>query len=181
VEDILNAFGNRAFGALMLVFAAPNALPLPPGASAILGAPLLFITAQLMIGRPVLWLPGFIARRSMARETFVGIVGKLVPLLRRSERYVGPRLTSLVAPAPERLIGAACLALALVLFLPIPLGNMLPGFTIAAFALAIVERDGVLALVGWLATAGSALLMAAVSTAVVAGAEALIGMARGFF
>ena len=52
--NVLDAFGDRAFGALMLVFAAPNMLPLPPGMSAVLGAPLLFVTAQLMLGRPTL-------------------------------------------------------------------------------------------------------------------------------
>ena len=54
IGDVLNAFGDRAFGALMLLFAAPNMLPLPPGMSAVLGAPLLFITAQLMLGRSTL-------------------------------------------------------------------------------------------------------------------------------
>ncbi len=34
--DVLDAFGDRAFGALMLVFAAPNMLP--PGMSAVPGA-----------------------------------------------------------------------------------------------------------------------------------------------
>ena len=37
IGDVLNAFGDRAFGALMLLFAAPNVLPLPPGMSAVLG------------------------------------------------------------------------------------------------------------------------------------------------
>ena len=38
ISDVLTAFGDRAFGALMLFFAAPNALPMPPGVSAIFGA-----------------------------------------------------------------------------------------------------------------------------------------------
>ena len=39
VADVLEAFGDRAFGAVLAVFAAPLALPMPPGVSAILGAP----------------------------------------------------------------------------------------------------------------------------------------------
>src|SRR5918993_1800459 len=66
--DVLDAFGDRAFGALMLLFAAPNMLPLPPGLSAVLGAPLLFVTAQLMLGRPTLWMPRFICRQSIRRD-----------------------------------------------------------------------------------------------------------------
>ena len=49
--DVVRALGERGFGALILVFAAPNLIPLPPGASFVFGVPLVFITAQLMIAR----------------------------------------------------------------------------------------------------------------------------------
>src|SRR5215203_5411042 len=65
IRDVLDAFGDRAYGALMLLFAAPNVLPMPPGTSAVLGAPLLFVTAQLMLGRPTVWTPRFICERSI--------------------------------------------------------------------------------------------------------------------
>ena len=43
VADIRDAMGDRAFGALMFVLAAPNALPVnAPGVSVVLGIPLLF-------------------------------------------------------------------------------------------------------------------------------------------
>ena len=79
IGDVLNAFGDRAFGALMLLFAAPNVLPLPPGMSAVLGAPLLFITAQLMLGRATLWMPRFICERSISRDFFALLTAKLSP------------------------------------------------------------------------------------------------------
>ncbi|MBI5941488.1 MAG: exopolysaccharide biosynthesis protein, partial [Caulobacterales bacterium] len=81
VQDVLEAFGDRAFGALMFVFAAPAALPMPPGFSAILGAPLLFITAQLMVGRRTLWLPRVISGRTMKLSDFVSVMEKLSPYL----------------------------------------------------------------------------------------------------
>jgi hypothetical protein len=172
VADILNAFGDRAFGALMLVFAAPNILPLPPGTSAVLGAPLLFVTAQLMTGRTSLWMPRLICERSISRNVFSTLTSKLKPVLQRSERYLKPRLTGLLQPASERIIGAACLLLALILFLPIPFGNIPPALAISAFALGILERDGVAALLGWVTTAGSLLILAAISSAIVAGISA---------
>ena len=71
VGDLLHALGDRATGALLFIFAFPNILPVPPGTSAILGAPLVFLAAQLTFGmRP--WLPGIISRRSMARADFHG-------------------------------------------------------------------------------------------------------------
>src|SRR5215212_8704038 len=116
IGDVLNAFGDRAFGALMLVFAAPNMLPLPPGMSAVLGAPLLFVTAQLMLGRPTLWMPHFICERSISRDLFALLTAKLSPILHRAERFLRPRISLLLHPVPERIVGGACLLLAIILF-----------------------------------------------------------------
>jgi hypothetical protein len=174
IGDVLNAFGDRAFGALMLLFAAPNLLPLPPGMSAVLGAPLLFVTAQLMLGRPSLWMPRLICERSISRDFFILLTAKLSPVLQRAERFLRPRLGMLFHPLPERIVGAACLLLAVILLLPIPFGNIPPAFAIAAFALGILERDGLATLVGWLASMGSLLILAAISSAIVAGIRAVI-------
>jgi len=172
--DVLDAFGDRAFGALMLLFAAPNMLPLPPGLSAVLGAPLLFVTAQLMLGRPTLWMPRFICRQSIPRDSFALLTTKLSPVLQRAERILRPRLPLLLHPVNERIVGAACLLLAIILFLPIPFGNIPPAWAIAAFALGILERDGLATLIGWFGTIGSILILAAVSSAIVAGIDAFL-------
>ena len=171
---MLNAFGDRAFGALMLLFAAPNMLPLPPGMSAVLGAPLLFITAQLMLGRSTLWMPRVIFEQSISRDFFALLTAKLSPVLHRVERFLRPRMSMLLHPVPERLAGGACLVLAVILFLPIPFGNIPPAFAIAAFALGILERDGMATVLGWLATIGSVLILAAISSAIIAGVSAFL-------
>jgi hypothetical protein len=64
--------------------------------------------------------------------------------------------------------------LAVILFLPIPFGNIPPAFAIAAFALGILERDGLATLVGWLSTIGSFLILAAISSAIIAGLTAFL-------
>jgi hypothetical protein len=174
IADILAAFGDRAFGALMLVFAAPNALPTPPGTSSVLGAPLLFITFQLMIGRSVLWLPRLITNRSVARTDFARLVDRMAPWLEKAERLLRPRLTILIGPVADRFIGAACLLLAVILFLPIPLGNMVPALAIAAFAIGLIERDGAAVSVGWAATAAAAGILVAISAALWAALRAFL-------
>ncbi|HMG49819.1 MAG TPA: exopolysaccharide biosynthesis protein [Inquilinus sp.] len=174
IADILAAFGDRAFGALMLVFAAPNALPTPPGTSSVLGAPLLFITFQLMIGRPVLCLPRLITQRSVARADFARLVDRMAPWLEKAERLLRPRLTILIGPVADRFIGAACLLLAVILFLPIPLGNIVPALAIAAFAIGLIERDGVAVSVGWAATAAAAGILVAISAALWAALRAFL-------
>ncbi len=62
IGDLLHALEHRALAALMFVFAVPNCIPVPPGVSAVLGAPLLFLSVQLMLGQRA-WLPRFINDR----------------------------------------------------------------------------------------------------------------------
>lgn len=168
VSDVLEAFGDRAFGALMFVFAAPLALPMPPGASAILGAPLLFITAQWMVGRKTLWLPKIVSERTMSRSDFAVLLEKVTPFLAWLEGHLRRRLSFLYGRVFDRLTGLMCLVLALIVFLPIPFGNMLPSFALAVFGLGLAERDGVAALVGWSASALSVAILAVLSKAIIA-------------
>jgi hypothetical protein len=168
--DLLETFRERAFGALIFIFAAPNAIPIPlPGLSALLGVPLVLLTAQLLIGRSKPWLPAFIRNRSFARSKFATVVGRLVPWLERAERLVRPRLLTLSEPTGERLIGLAALLLALLLFAPLPFGNMLPGLALALFGIGLIERDGIAIIAGaCVGIAGLALLSGAVYGLIVA-------------
>jgi hypothetical protein len=157
IQDVIDALGEQAAPALTLLLALPNIVPVPPGTSAILGAPLLFLTAQLALGlRP--WLPKVIAQRSMRREDFAALVRRITPWLAKAEGLLKPRLQLLVAPGFRHLVGIVCLLLASVLFLPIPLGNMLPALAICLLALGLLERDGLWILAG-LITAASAVAL----------------------
>ena len=169
VADIFQAMGDRAFGALILIFALPNVIPTPPGTSALTGAPLVFLSAQLMLGQSP-WLPRIIADRSMTRSDFASIVSRISPWLARGERMLRPRLSFLIYPPAEYVIGLLCLILAIILTLPVPLGNILPAIAICLFSCGILERDGVFVLLG---TA-----MFAVSVSVVAGV--LYALLKGF-
>ncbi|WP_222291939.1 exopolysaccharide biosynthesis protein [Rhizobium leguminosarum] len=154
IGDIFDTMGDRAISALMLIFALPNAFPTPPGTSAVLGAPLVFLAAQLTFGlKP--WLPKVIADRSMRREDFETIVGRIHRWLAWAERMLKPRLAIFAEPPAEYLAGAACLLLSIVLLLPVPLGNILPAVTISVFAFGILGRDGLFALIGFVMTAVS--------------------------
>lgn len=141
INDLLSALGDRARGALLFIFAFANLLPAPPGASAVLGAPLIFLATQLMFRLPA-WLPAFIGQRSMSHSNFASLAGKTVPWLVRAEKFLRPRLTVLVHPSMECAVGLVCLLLAIVLVLPIPLGNVLPALAISLLALGVLERDG---------------------------------------
>lgn len=149
MADIRNAMGDRAFGALMFVFAAPNTLPVnAPGVSVVLGIPLLFLSLQLMVGFPVPWLPRALVQHTVRRERFAKVMQYVVPWMRRAEKLSRPRWSWLAVGLAERLIGLWCAVLSIVLILPIPFGNMGPGIAICVLAFALLERDGKAALTG---------------------------------
>jgi len=168
IGDLLDALGDRAIGALLFVFAVPNILPMPPGTSAVLGAPLLFLAAQLTFGmRP--WLPSIISKRSMARSDFHSMVGRVIPWLQRAEKLMRPRLTVLALPPVEYAVGLVCLLLAIVLTLPVPLGNMLPALSISLFALGLLARDGWAIVVGLISAVASAVVVSGVIWGIIKG------------
>jgi hypothetical protein len=181
VADLLETFGDRAFGALMFVFAAPLVLPMPPGVSALLGAPLIFITGQWMLGRRTLWLPKALLERTMSKSDFRSLTEKLKPYLGKLERRLKPRLTFMYNPVGDRLVGLLCFVLALIVFLPIPFGNMLPSLAIAAFAIGGAERDGLAAIFGWIAAVISIAVLWFFSRAIWAAVVAFFSTLAGMF
>lgn len=165
IADMMARLNDRAFGALMFIFAVPNAVPTPPGTSLLLGAPLVFLSIQLAIGRSSPWLPRLIAGRSLLLSDFARIVARVAPVIARAERLMRPRLPLLATRPFDQLMGITCLLLAVVIFLPIPLGNMPPAVAICMFSLALLEKDGLV----WLLAMLAAILSIALVSGVVYG------------
>lgn len=181
IGQLVDSLGERGFGALMFIFAVPNIIPTPPGTSAILGLPLVILTWQVLIGRQSLWLPAMVRERRISGDMLRTFVNKVTPVMTRLERVLRPRLSLIVnSNAAERAIGLVAFPLSLILFLPIPFGNMLPAAAIACLALGLAERDGVAVAFGYVLSLVSVGVLAAVSSAlyiaVVAFFRALFGL-----
>ncbi|MGQ0665283.1 MAG: exopolysaccharide biosynthesis protein [Pseudomonadota bacterium] len=173
IGDLLAAFGDRAFGVLMLVFALPNAVGLGaiPGVSTVFGLPQVILALQMTIGFERPWMPAWLLERGIARTDFASMVDKSMPYLVKAERILRPRWTMLASGPAERILGVAFLVPAIVVSLPIPLGNWLPAVAIGIMAIGLIERDGLAV------SAGTA--VGVVSVALAAGVV-LGGAAAGF-
>jgi len=156
---------DRAWGGLLLVFAAINLLPLPPGVTTVTGIPLLVITAQMAWGKARPWFPKKLDKRGIARAQLAKLSEKLAPWERRVERIFKPRLCSLTGHRAARVIGAISFLLSVIVWLPIPLGNHVPAAAITLFALSLIYRDGVLAILGGITTAAGIALVSLTVTA----------------
>jgi hypothetical protein len=169
IHELSVKFGDRAFGGLLICLAIPNLAPLPPGSSTILAAPLIFAASQLAFGRGSIWLPRFIRERSISRQAFSHFVNFSLPLLKGAEQLIRPRYSIFLN---DRVIGMICLVLAIILFLPIPFGNLLPALAICAFGLSLIHRDGLAALFGVAIAIVSLVVVVLVSGTIILGVHA---------
>jgi hypothetical protein len=161
--EVIDAFGASALAGMLLVFGLACALPLPPGATTVFGLPLLLLAPQLLFDQPGPWLPRKLRDRRMKMPELRRVFERMTPWLRRMESVSRPRLAFAVGRSGRRLMGLICTLLAVVLILPIPLGNMLPAATVSIFSLALIQRDGAVAMAGYVFAAASvgALVLAA--------------------
>jgi hypothetical protein len=152
--DLAAQLHGRAWGGLLLIFAAINLLPLPPGTSVFFAVPILIVSAQMVAGRESPWFPRRIDKRGVKKSELQRLVDKMGWVEVRVERIFRPRLARLTGATAARLIGAVCFLLALVAAIPIPLFHMAPAAAIVLFGLALIYRDGALVIVA----AGAAVL-----------------------
>lgn len=149
--DIVAVLGERAFGPALLIFALPIAIPSVPGTSLLLGLPLMLITLQMLVGRETLWLPPFLARKSIPHVLFQKIAVKAAAFMRPVEYLLKPRCHFIMTSVWKKLIETLMFTLAFIIFLPIPGFNMIPATVLAIIAIGFVERDGLVVLIGALA------------------------------
>lgn len=143
LADLIALLGDRSFVPLMIVFSLPNLFFFVPGASVVTGPPLMFVAAQLLLGRKAVWLPRGIGARSIDQESFRRIVARCVVWIERVERLARPRFWGLPEGWADRLVGGASLVMAVFVFLPIPFANALPALSVIMLALSLSERDGI--------------------------------------
>lgn len=150
--ELATQLHSRAWGGLLLIFAAINLLPLPPGTSAFFALPILIVSAQMVFGRSTPWFPARLNRRGVTKQELRRLIGKIEWLEMRIERVLKPRLPGLTGPAATRIIGLICFILALVAAIPVPLFHVAPAAAIVLFGLALIYRDGALVIVAAVAS-----------------------------
>ena len=155
LDNLVGGLGRRAFGMLLFACVLPAFIPIPIG-GAIAGPLAMLIGAQLCLSLREPWLPDFIGKRGPHRGALQKFDRMIAPVLKRLEKLVRPRLPWMLdAKLASFVTGVMLLLLGLLLSLPIPLTNYLFGSLMLAFALALIERDGVLMLVAWIGGAAT--------------------------
>ncbi len=148
LDEVVEAFGDRGLGALILVLTLMALLPWPPGGKAVFAVPIILLAAELTFQHNEIWLPRWALKASLSREAYRRAVGKVLKPIRYVENLTRPRLHVLTGAVGEIFMGIACVLLAVVMALPVPFGDMLPGLAMVFFALGIMQKDGVAVIIG---------------------------------
>ncbi|HEU5066810.1 MAG TPA: exopolysaccharide biosynthesis protein [Sphingomicrobium sp.] len=151
LSELSQQLHSRVWGGLLVILAAINVIPLPPGTNTVLAIPLVLVSAQMALGRASPWFPGRIDRRGITKDELQQLIAKMGPIEARVERIFRPRLGQLTAPAATRAIGLTCMALSVIAGLPILMIHNAPAVAILLFGLALIYRDGVLVILGAIA------------------------------
>lgn len=159
LDRLIEVLGDRVYGLVFLLLAIPNMIP---GVALLLGLPLVLVAGQMVLGWERPRLPRAIGRRTLRTADLRAFTARAVPWLARAETMLRPRGLVLFGRTGERLLGAVVLAMAVVLTLPIWGANFLPALAIALIALALIERDGAMALLGIAAAAASVVVASGV-------------------
>lgn len=152
IGDLLKDFGPAAFGMLLFIGVLPAFIPVPGVGGAIGGPMVILVGVQLLLGMRKVWLPAFLAKRGPHRSAMIRFRQRMAPWLRRLEKLVRPRMAGFLDNRVAlSFTGLLLVLLGILLALPIPLTNYVFGFLLLLFALALLERDGALLLVAWIA------------------------------
>jgi hypothetical protein len=153
--QLINEIDQHGMAVVLILFALPSALPLPAaGYSTVLSIPLFMIGFRFIFGSNTIWLPNRLRNKTFNPQQFSPkLVHGMLRLIHFVEYFSKPRLTPLVrSQAIYRLLGVLIIALAFSMLLPIPGTNTAPAFGIFLIGFALLEDDGVMLIVGILAS-----------------------------
>jgi hypothetical protein len=149
LADLLDAFGVRGYGILMVFASLLAFLPTPVGAGAIAGPLTGLLGLQMLAGQEHPWLPRWISQRGISRQAIGRFLARFGRWLNALERLCRPRRVELLGKIGIRLTGLLVVGHSVVLALPIPLTNFPLAAVLILGAISLIEDDGVLLAVSW--------------------------------
>lgn len=151
VGEILTAAGTRSFGPVVVVAGLVVLAPLIgdiPGVPTLMGLLIVLTVGQRLFHRRHIWLPRWLSERKVPRDKLHTGLRWMHKPARFLDRFTKPRLTVLMNGGGNLLLALSCLVVALAL----PLMEVVPfsanggGLALMAFGLAMIARDGLVAI-----------------------------------
>jgi hypothetical protein len=153
IAAFLEGLETRSYPFIVAALVLPNCVPTGiPFLSTVTGIPMVLVVAQAFVGRTSPWMPESVARYSLRRGKLQDFLARMHRHLERIEAAIHPRHAWWVTGLRRRVLHVACAVIIVILALPIPFDNLFAAWSILFFCLALLEDDGVMAMLGWLLT-----------------------------
>ena len=149
LDELMSAMGRSSIAFAILILSLPALTPIPGPFGLVFGSCLAIVSLQIIAGFRRIWLPQFLGQRQVSGGTIELMVRYTAPLVARVETLLRKnRLRRFAGPRVQAFLGLPVLLLAIAVALPIPFGNMLPVAALVMIALGLMERDGLVTILG---------------------------------
>lgn len=160
LDALLDAVGRRSFGPMVLTAGLITLAPIIgdiPGVPTIMGILVVLTAGQLLFHRDHIWLPDWMLKRSVKRDKLCKALDWMQKPARFIDRGLRPRLTMFIRTAGVHVIAVMCVLIgaAMPAMEVVPFSANGAGGALTAFGLALIARDGLVALIALLLTLGT--------------------------
>lgn len=153
--DILEILGVKGPLLMIILLSLPFCQPIQiPGFSTPFGLAIAFLGLRMVFGK-YSWLPKKILEKKISSGTLQKITEKALWFVKKAKRWTYPRLTWLSEYSMMQIVNGLLifvLGICLALPLPIPFSNLTAAWSILLLSFGLIEKDGVLILIGYLAS-----------------------------
>ena len=153
VERLLETLSERGHAVAILILTAPFVLIPVPGLSTAVSVVVFGLAIGVILGGRA-WMPGFVRRREISPERLHSLTNGTRKLLSKIGRLVKPRMSWVTHRSQHWLIGLSLFAGTFIFALPLPIpgNNIPPAIGLVMLSLGMIERDGLLVLLGHIYT-----------------------------
>lgn len=158
--EVMDAVGEKSFVPLLMLAGLVMAAPVIgdiPGVPVLMGLLVLLASVQFLLNREHVWIPKWLERRQVSSSK----VQKTLSWLRKPSRWIDrvskTRLTTFVDHAGAVLSALICIVIAMAtpVMEVVPMSANVAGIAIIAFGIALLARDGVIAIGAILLSVGT--------------------------
>ena len=176
IDELHIRLAERTWPLLLVLFSLPFTTPIPlPGISSLFGIGIAAIGFAQMLGKtPV--LPARVRRIRCSPGFLARVVAGTARLLARLRSVLKPRWIWLAEHRALRIVSGCIIGISgllLALPLPIPFSNAIPAYVILLTSIGLIERDGLIILVGQVVFMSCITFFAVILWGVVSGVRAL--------
>lgn len=182
VRELLEMVGEQGLLIFCMILTVPFLVPFTiPGVSTVFGALIMLISIGIILNR-VPWLPGFLMKRSIKTEGLIRVFEGSAKIFGRVERIVRPRWSAFSAnKAVNRFNGIMLFIAGFLLILPLtwlPGSNLFPGYAILFLAAGILQRDGLLIVLGYVLNIATVIYFTAVAIGLLVAGRSVLELFR---